>query len=398
MRLINTKTGLLSGFYPGTAVPEYAIVSHTWTSEDRMLHTFPDTGIAPTPRDDLQVQKCCEIAGRDGIEWLWIDRCCVDQTPSSAEMSEMINSTYERLSNAVVCYAHLADVGSENPELSNSRWFTRLWTLQELVAPKEVIFYSNDWQHLGTRSSLAKEVSRITRIAQSVLLGSRDPRKVPIGERLSWTNRRTATRPEDAAYSLLGLFNVRMSVMYGEGKSAVIRLSEQILREKEDYTTLLWSKELAMLPPSSKSEENAPNFDRLEIHYPNWEELKLHSPFDMTNYTTPFWMYDLPWKAIPEPPYVTSRGYRVNLLSKTVSKSLISWTYSTQMKEGGSYAVCIRIVGYYGPSPSSDLSHFQGKLTGEICYIKVERLRSFRPTDIYFSLDMEENGFCGMAL
>jgi hypothetical protein len=149
--------------------------------------------------------------------------------------------------NAVVCYAYLEDVTAlEDINLSNmqlylSRWFTRGWTLQELIAPRNVVFYSSEWQKLGDKLSLASHISQITRIDTSVLCGIRRPQDVSIARRMSWASGRNTTRVEDEAYCLLGIFGVNMPLLYGEGRRAFIRLQEEILKESSDYTLFLWS-------------------------------------------------------------------------------------------------------------------------------------------------------------
>jgi hypothetical protein len=151
---------------------------------------------------------------------------------------------------ADICYAHLADVPtadvdfyrSDEPNMLGtfkaSKWFTRGWTLQELIAPLLVEFYAEDWTDLGTKSSRRQEISTITGIDVRVLDGA-DPSICNVAERLSWAASRQTTRIEDAAYCLLGIFQVHMPLLYGEGERALIRLQEEILKTTEDYTLLL---------------------------------------------------------------------------------------------------------------------------------------------------------------
>jgi hypothetical protein len=116
-----------------------------------------------------------------------------------------------------------------------SRWFTRGWTLQELIAPPFVEFYAEDWTEIGTRSSHRKELSIITGIDIRVL-GGANPAICNVAERFSWAASRATTRLEDGAYSLLGIFQVHMPLLYGESERAIIRLQEEIFKTTEDYT------------------------------------------------------------------------------------------------------------------------------------------------------------------
>jgi hypothetical protein len=152
---------------------------------------------------------------------------------------------YNWYKRADICYAYLSDIATAKTDLpfpdvikfQNSKWFTRGWTLQELIAPRSVEFYARDWTDLGTKSSRQDEISNITGIDIRILNGD-DPAICNVAERLSWAASRTTTRIEDAAYCLLGLFQVHMPLLYGEGERALIRLQEEILKKTEDYTLL----------------------------------------------------------------------------------------------------------------------------------------------------------------
>lgn len=181
----------------------------------------------------------------------------IDKT-SSAELSEAINSMYMWYRDADVCYAYLTDVpipfevDSSGvgfyglPEaFKGSRWFSRGWTLQELIAPKTVEFYTVIWEEIGTKQSLRDEIALITGIDSRVLEGC-DPSVYHVSERMSWAASRTTTRVEDMSYCLLGIFKIHIPLLYGEGKRAFIRLQEEILRTTEDYTILARSFHLCM--------------------------------------------------------------------------------------------------------------------------------------------------------
>jgi hypothetical protein len=173
-------------------------------------------------------------------------RCCIDKT-SSAELSEAINSMYHWYRKADVCFAYLEDVPSAGTEfplssMANSRWFSRGWTLQELVAPQIIEFYASDWKFLGTKEDSCDRLSSITGI-HAEALRNQPVESFSIAQKMSWASRRTTTRPEDIAYSLLGLFNVSMPVLYGEGaKKAFARLQEEIMKDSDDQSLFAWTQ------------------------------------------------------------------------------------------------------------------------------------------------------------
>ncbi|KAH8665740.1 heterokaryon incompatibility protein-domain-containing protein [Tricladium varicosporioides] len=217
-------------------VPEYAILSHTWGTEEVTLQDIK-TSNSVGLEGYKKVRKACSVAAANGFEYIWIDTCCIDKT-SSAELSEALNSMFRWYQEAEKCYAYLADVphhsSNQNssvirPEFLHSRWFTRGWTLQELIAPLSVIFLDNEWQEIGTKPDLQEEISEITGIPGDFLLGD-DLRHASIAQRMSWASKRETTRIEDLAYCLMGLFGIYMPMLYGEGERAFIRLQEEILR------------------------------------------------------------------------------------------------------------------------------------------------------------------------
>jgi hypothetical protein len=161
------------------------------------------------------------------------------------ELSEAINLMYKWYQNAHICYVYLEDFYTSSvidipEEFEDSRWFTRGWTLQELIAPEVVESYNNSWVEIGTRFNLQQQLTDITGISRSVLQGE-DPSKHTVAVRMSWATRRQTSREEDAAYCLLGIFGVNMPLLYGEGAHALRRLQEEILRIDEDYTLFAWS-------------------------------------------------------------------------------------------------------------------------------------------------------------
>ncbi|KAI1261199.1 heterokaryon incompatibility protein-domain-containing protein [Xylariaceae sp. FL1019] len=240
MRLLNTTTFELREFL-GSSVPEYAILSHTWgqaTDEVSYQDLVSERWLSiSTPGRD-KIQAFCALAREEGYEWGWVDTCCIDKT-SSAELSESINSMYRWYKEAHICYALLTDVKVAS-EIHSARWLTRGWTLQELLAPSEVEFYDSEWNLICTRSEAAKQIAKATDIAVEVLLNQMDIDRYPVATRMSWAANRVTTRAEDTAYCLLGLFEVNMPLLYGEGTRAFRRLQEEILKITEDYTLMAW--------------------------------------------------------------------------------------------------------------------------------------------------------------
>ncbi|KAH6679432.1 hypothetical protein B0J14DRAFT_614619 [Halenospora varia] len=201
-----------------------------------------DTAVALIQAGFQKISYPCEKAIADHLHYVWIDTCCINKS-SSAELSESTNSMFRWYVEAEVYYAYLSDLGGLfNPRgLRQSRWFTRGWTLQELLAPRKVLFYSEDWTHLGSKSSLVTSLSEATQIDRDVLLDPGKLRKKPIACRMSWPAGRETTRIEDIAYSLLGIFNVHMALLYGEGTNAFLRLQEEIMKISTDSSLFTWN-------------------------------------------------------------------------------------------------------------------------------------------------------------
>ena len=247
MRLLKcNNTGefsLTNNLVSDDAIPRYAILSHTWGTDAEEV-SFKDmmdgTGTSKPGYD--KILFCGEQAGRDKLQYFWIDTCCIDKS-NSTELQEAINSMFCWYRNAAKCYVYLADVSrpalgtdsrpSQPPWESSfrkSRWFTRGWTLQELVAPALVEFFSKEGERLGNKRSLERHIHEVTGIPVKALQGS-PLSDFSIPERMIWAETRDTTRKEDKAYSLLGIFNVHMPLIYGEGgENAFKRLREEIDR------------------------------------------------------------------------------------------------------------------------------------------------------------------------
>jgi len=241
MKLINVKTHVIVDFL-GHEVPRYAILSHTWGEGEVTFGDMREPYTAREMKGFTKIERSCQRAAADGLQWIWIDTCCIDKA-SSAELSESINSMFEWYGRADICYAYLSDLEWNEQgatQLLASRWFTRGWTLQELIAPYKVVFYDRDWRLITTKRKARESISAATRISRGILDHSVALSSIPVAEKMKWAADRQTTRLEDRAYSLLGIFGVHMPLLYGEEGRAFVRLQEEILKQTEDYTLLLW--------------------------------------------------------------------------------------------------------------------------------------------------------------
>jgi hypothetical protein len=265
MRLINAKTIMLEEFGDPSPhgerggnistswkeAPSYAVLSHAWgpMDEEVSFQDMQNRPIAESKTGYVKIRLICNQAIQDNIQYVWIDTCCIDKS-SSAELSEAINSMYKWYQYASVCYAYLADViqpnsATKSPDLNSqlhkSRWFTRGWTLQELLAPQSVHFYSAEWTFLGSKHDLCDVISQVTGIHEKYLKGSESIMDASAALKMSWASGRQTTRVEDMAYCLLGIFDVNIALIYGEGKKSFMRLQEEIIKSYEDHTLFAWT-------------------------------------------------------------------------------------------------------------------------------------------------------------
>jgi hypothetical protein len=246
MRLLNATNFELRDFLQGD-IPPYAILSHTWgdSQEEVLFQDMADLEKARMKPGFQKIDGCCRQARQ--FDWVWVDSCCIDKS-SSAELSEAINSMFQWYKDSHICYAYLSDVVSSpalvwksrpSSDFEYSRWFSRGWTLQELIAPDVLHFFNRDWENIATRASFASILEKITGIPDRVFHGE-DITKHCVLEKMSWARTRKTTRIEDIAYSLLGLFDINMPLLYGEGTRAFTRLQEEILKTSGDYSLFAW--------------------------------------------------------------------------------------------------------------------------------------------------------------
>jgi hypothetical protein len=297
MRLINTRTYILEECF-GDDTPPYAILSHTWGREEVDLQEWLNPTVHTASKEGhKKLLSACALALGHGHNHIWVDTNCIDKT-SSAELSEAINCMFDWYERSKVCYVFLEDISEydvllREDDIGKARWFTRGWTLQELLAPATVEFYSQEWVKIGTKETLAKSLSEITKIDFAHLSGPFGSRKFRersnIAEKMSWVSNRSTTRVEDMAYCMLGIFNINMPLLYGEGSKAFIRLQEEIMKTSADHSLFCWNVEedrsqakgdshetVGFLAPSAKAFKST----RVEALLPGGTPL---SPYMSTN-------------------------------------------------------------------------------------------------------------------
>ena len=277
-------------FPDATRLPPYAILSHTWDSESEQTYQdvrdiqhahalnvqvqqiaipSPNRRLGPSSEawrlsahilsttehpsmsfwDDPtilpKIRMACVVARADGYRYIWIDSCCIDKT-SSAELSEAINSMYRWYGKAVICYTFLIDVPQDDQphagksSFRRSGWFTRGWTLQELIAPRNLLFMSREWNTIGSKQGLFALLEEITGIDVEVLKQQKRLDEVSVARWMSWASRRQTTRVEEQAYSLFGIFDINTPTLYGEGSRAFMRLQQKILQQILDQSLFAW--------------------------------------------------------------------------------------------------------------------------------------------------------------
>ncbi|OJT04037.1 Vegetative incompatibility protein HET-E-1 [Trametes pubescens] len=266
-RFLDTSTGqFVWRETTGQSKAQYAYLSHFWGPDEATYQDvqriqagavvtdsslpYDDSGVVvASPIFSLlpdKIRFACQVARESGYRLLWIDACCLDRS-NRLEMAESVHLTYELVKRANVCYVYLADVPDEEDPSAKysyfrtSRWHTRCWTLQELIAPKREVFLTTTWRRLGTKEDLAETLAQITGVFPEML--SREVgllSDVGVATRMSWAAGRQATRVEDRAYSLWGIFGVRMPPAYGEKTAAFLRLQEEIIKHTADHSIFAW--------------------------------------------------------------------------------------------------------------------------------------------------------------
>ncbi|KAH8202104.1 hypothetical protein TruAng_003682 [Truncatella angustata] len=258
-------------------IPPYAILSHTWGADDDEV-TFQEVREKKGKKKAgyTKIKLCGQQAKLDGLEYFWVDTCCIDKT-NAVELTEAINSMFRWYQKADKCYVYLADVSRDSStpaeqaqptwesEFRKSSWHTRGWTLQELVAPVVVEFYTTEWQYIGDKQSLEETLHEVTRVPIRALRGD-SLSDFNFDTRISWSLKRVTSKAEDRAYSLLGLLGLSMSLIYGEGEESAFR---RLRKEHADQTRLSRDPEMdaSISQCLSQLRISDPRDDRSRIEY-----------------------------------------------------------------------------------------------------------------------------------
>lgn len=230
-------------------VPPYAILSHTWIDGQEVTYNDLVAGTGTAKAGYEKIGFCAERAAADVLEYFWVDTCCIDKSDGQ-ELSTTINSMFRWYQGADRCYVYLSDVSVPDEVIDasafpitwlvafrRSRWFMRGWTLQELLAPATVEFFSKERKYLGNKITLEQEIHEITKIPIGALRGQ-SLANFGIEQRLNWVAKRMTKWKEDKVYCLLGVFGVFLPLIYGEGEAnATRRLREEIEKRQKGRGT-----------------------------------------------------------------------------------------------------------------------------------------------------------------
>ncbi|KAK5659605.1 hypothetical protein OQA88_809 [Cercophora sp. LCS_1] len=411
MRLIKTDSLEMEEF-DAAHLPPFAILSHTWGIEADTEVTYqdmmsPSMEYAKTKPGFSKIKGACSKAAKDEFDYVWVDTCWqvylvpIDKT-NSTELSESINSMYEWYRKSRVCYAYLENVPTAASVLgkgagrsfdplggfSRSRWFTRGWTLQELIAPEVVEFYASDWSEIGTKASLAAELAQITGINSDVLNGA-DVSSCNIAERVSWAASRQTTKVEDAAYCLLGIFNVHMPLIYGEGVKAFRRLQEAIIRETEDYTILVWGMKMPNSDVPRRRHYEVPDLSLPEaIESVRLSEKRHHGEGRPPVECSPLARNTSDFKIESSQPWKYS-DLQQRISNPTVSKHANGLSYSPPAVTSRGVRLWVHVTDC---SPTACLAYTNCQIFGKIVCIALTR----RPTsddDVYARISPKNGGY-----
>jgi hypothetical protein len=318
MRVLDTTTLEFQEF-PDLPDEPYAILSHRWRAEEVTFREYRKI------RDTIQhragykkIVDLCYLARRRGLHYAWVDTCCIDKR-SSAELSEAINSMYRWYKESAECYVFLDDYDSDDPSsLARCEWFSRGWTLQELIAPEYCIFFTAAWTVIGHKHhwkltkcpcnrrstdepqellewgpDLLSKLATITHIQVRILTGTRAVSSgASVAQRMSWASQRATTRIEDRVYSLLGIFDINMPLLYGEGLRAFRRLQEEIIRTTHDTSIFCFGSTntltLCSSTHSSYRMHQAPLLAESPAHFSTWKDVRpgriaSNEPYSVTN-------------------------------------------------------------------------------------------------------------------
>jgi len=330
-----------------------------------------------------------------GYSWIWCDTCCIDKT-SSSELQESINSMFRWYKDSAVCLVYLNDVQPINTDevifdtqvthsaasnaFTKCRWASRGWTLQELVAPTSVRFYYQDWSLMGDKREFVEELSSATGIPIFVLENG-DVSEISLAERMSWASERTTTRVEDIAYCLLGIFDIQMPLLYGEGEKAFVRLQEEILKTTDDYSLFAWRAAPSSFPSTSttfsSASSSSPSSTYRGLLARSPLEFRRCGPIDRDNTTS------------VSPINSTSLGIRIQLeflqdpTSKDKSRFLAMIRCSNHLNQRlAIYLKCLDTANQYARVDPSALVPIDNWPTGQLRTIYIRQKLSI-PSDFY---------------
>ncbi|KAK6954829.1 hypothetical protein Daesc_004798 [Daldinia eschscholtzii] len=273
----------------------YAILSHAWGPEEVLFHEIQGDRAAIQGKAGWEkTVRFCKAALENGYTYAWIDTCCIDKR-ISADLSEAINSMYRYYYNSALCIIYLEDVHSYNKEADNSRkaitreellarirttrWLTRGWTLQELIAPSRRSYFASDWSEIEDGDDLLDTIAESAGISRRLLEDRDLLHRVCVGERMKWASNRQTTREEDIAYCLAGIFDVSIPVLYGEGgRNAFRRLQLEIMRMSFDMTIFAWRGDYESSGLLARSPADFRDVPPLALG-----PLEMVAPYSMTN-------------------------------------------------------------------------------------------------------------------
>jgi hypothetical protein len=259
MRLLSSKpSGVFElSTFDDNDPPPYAILSHTWSEGEEIEYDELVAGKGKNKAGYAKLRFCGERAAKEGLNYFWVDTCCINKRDNN-ELSTALNSMFRWYQRATNCYVYLSDVHIPDEVIDvqafritwedafrRSRWFHRGWTLQELLAPASVEFFSANSKQLGSKISLEQDIHEITQIPITALR-KYNLRGFSVDERMSWVADRKTTVVEDKAYCLLGIFGVCLPLIYGEGEEhAFRRLRREIQGQSESLDNIAAAKNIS---------------------------------------------------------------------------------------------------------------------------------------------------------
>ncbi|KAF9231607.1 heterokaryon incompatibility protein-domain-containing protein [Melanogaster broomeanus] len=258
MRLLNVHTLELE-YFPSDP-PPYVAISHRWGAEKDEV-SFQDMlqlATQPSAKNKpgfTKILGCVMQAKKHSLNYIWIDTCCIDKT-NNTELQEAINSMWNWYQDCDRCFVYMNDVRSgqrpdaEDSDFSRSQWFRRGWTLQELLAPGRITFFAEDWERIGKKANqnIMKRITHITGIPEGVLSDG-ETTSFSVATRMTWASRRSTTKKEDKAYSLMGIFDITLPIIYGGRENVFVKFQREIMKRHADQSIFAWTAEST--PPTA---------------------------------------------------------------------------------------------------------------------------------------------------